>query len=58
LYHIIKNKLTLKKHVDEDHALLVKTFEEMNCLLTVVLKKNAKKTDLMCIVLKYHSFLV
>ncbi len=44
--------------MDEDHALLVKTFEEMNCLLTVVLKKNAKKTDLMCIVLKYHSFLV
>ncbi len=56
---LLKNKITLKKHVDENHALLVKTLEEVNCLVMVVLKKNMpKKYDLMCIVLKYHSFLV
>jgi hypothetical protein len=29
--------------VDENHALFVKAFEEVNCLVRVVLKTNAKK---------------
>jgi hypothetical protein len=60
LYHIIKkwnNKI--EKHVDANHyVLLAKIFDKKtNSPLRVVLEREQKK-KLMCLILKYQSFLV
>jgi len=44
----------MKKHVDANCVMLVKTCEEeVNSSLKVVLERQTTKNDLMCLALKY-----
>jgi hypothetical protein len=50
---------TLKKHVDTNHVVLAKRFEEeMNLPLRNIFEKQPTKKRPMCLTLKYQSFLV
>lgn len=46
------NTTTLEKHVDVDHVVVVKKFEEIN-LLKRVLERQLTKKDIMCLALQY-----
>jgi hypothetical protein len=53
-YYKTNTTTTLEKHVDVNHVVIVKKFEEIS-LLKGVLERQLTKKDIMCLTLQYQK---